>query len=47
MPKKVRPGRLAGQTRRLLRCGVWAGPAFTATFLAEFPASFAGDLPAE
>ena len=31
----MRPGRLAGQTRRLLRCGVWAGPAFTATFLAE------------
>ena len=31
----MRPGRLAGQTRRLLRCGVWAGPVFTATFLAE------------
>jgi hypothetical protein len=35
MPKMMRPGRLAGQTRRLLRCGVWAGPAFAATFLAE------------
>jgi Protein of unknown function (DUF998) len=35
MPKTMRPGRLAGQTRRLLCCGVWAGPAFTATFLAE------------
>jgi Protein of unknown function (DUF998) len=31
----LRPGRLAGQTRRLLRCGMWAGPAFAATFLAE------------
>jgi Protein of unknown function (DUF998) len=31
----VRPGRLARQTRRLLRCGIWAGPVFTATFLAE------------
>ncbi len=27
--------RLAGQGRRLLRCGVWAGPVFAATFLAE------------
>jgi hypothetical protein len=36
MPKTMRPGQLAGgQIRRLLRCGVWAGPAFTATFLAE------------
>ncbi|MBO0823160.1 MAG: DUF998 domain-containing protein [Actinobacteria bacterium] len=35
MPKTVRAGWLAGQTRRLLRCGVWAGPVFTATFLAE------------
>jgi hypothetical protein len=35
MPKTMRPGRLAGQTRRLLRCGIWAGPVFTATFLAE------------
>jgi len=35
MPKMLRAGRLAGQTRRLLRCGVWAGPAFAATFLAE------------
>ncbi len=29
------PGRLAGRTGRLLRCGIWAGPVFTATFLAE------------
>jgi hypothetical protein len=29
------PGRPAGQTRRLLRCGMWAGPVFAATFLAE------------
>jgi hypothetical protein len=35
MPKTMRPGRLAGQTRKLLRCGIWAGPVFTATFLAE------------
>jgi hypothetical protein len=35
MPTMVRPGRLAGQARRLLRCGVWAGPVFAATFLAE------------
>jgi len=35
MPKTMRLGRLAGQTRRLLRCGIWAGPVFTATFLAE------------
>lgn len=35
MPKTTRPGRLAGQVRGLLRCGMWAGPAFTATFLAE------------
>ena len=26
---------LAGQARRLLRCGVWAGPVFAAMFLAE------------
>ena len=31
----MRPGRLARQTRRLLRCGMWAGPVFAATFLAE------------
>ena len=35
MPKTMGPGRLAGQTRRLLRCGIWAGPVFTATFLTE------------
>ena len=35
MPKNVRARWLAGQTRRLLRCGMWAGPVFTATFLAE------------
>jgi hypothetical protein len=35
MPKMLRSGRLAGQARRLLRCGIWAGPAFAATFLAE------------
>jgi hypothetical protein len=35
MPKILRPGRLAGQTRGLLRCGIWAGPVFTTTFLAE------------
>jgi hypothetical protein len=35
MPKTVRAGWLVGQTRRLLRCGIWAGPIFTATFLAE------------
>lgn len=35
MPKTMRPGRLAAQTRWLLRCGIWAGPVFTATFLAE------------
>ena len=35
MPKMMRPGPLAGQTRRLLRCGMWAGPVFTAAFLAE------------
>jgi hypothetical protein len=35
MPTMTRPGRLAGQTRRLLRCGMWAGPVFAATFLAE------------
>ena len=35
MPMTTRPGRLAGQTRRLLRCGVWAGLVFTATFVAE------------
>jgi hypothetical protein len=32
---RTRPGRLARQARRLLRCGIWAGPVFTATFLAE------------
>lgn len=31
----TRPGRLAGQASKLLRCGLWAGPAFAATFLAE------------
>lgn len=31
----VPPGRLAGQARRLLRCGVWAGPVYAATFLAQ------------
>jgi Protein of unknown function (DUF998) len=31
MPEMMR----AGRVRRLLRCGMWAGPAFTATFLAE------------
>jgi hypothetical protein len=35
MAKVMRPGRLAGQARTLLRCGMWAGPVFTATFLAE------------
>jgi hypothetical protein len=35
MPTMMRPGRLAGQARRLLRCGMWAGPVFAATFLAE------------
>jgi hypothetical protein len=35
MPKTVCAGWLVGQTRRLLRCGIWAGPIFTATFLAE------------
>jgi Protein of unknown function (DUF998) len=35
MPKTTRPGRRAGQIRGLLRCGAWAGPVFTATFLAE------------
>jgi hypothetical protein len=35
MPKTLRPGRLAGRTRGLLRCGGLAGPVFTATFLAE------------
>jgi hypothetical protein len=35
MPTMMPPGRLAGQARRLLRCGVWAGPVFAATFLAE------------
>jgi hypothetical protein len=35
MPKMTRPGRLAGQASKLLRCGLWAGPAFAATFLAE------------
>jgi hypothetical protein len=34
MPKMM-PGRLAGQARTLLRCGIWAGTAFAATFLAE------------
>ena len=31
---RMRPERLAGQTRTLLRCGMWAGPAFAATFVA-------------
>jgi hypothetical protein len=35
MPKTVRGDWLLGQARRLLRCGMWAGPVFTATFLAE------------
>jgi hypothetical protein len=35
MSKAMRPGRLAGQARGLLRCGIWAGPVFVATFLAE------------
>ena len=35
MSKVMRPGRLAGQARGLLRCGLWAGPVFVATFLAE------------
>jgi hypothetical protein len=35
MPEKTRPERLAGRTRGLLRCGMWAGPAFAAAFLAE------------
>jgi hypothetical protein len=30
MQGMVQPGRLAGQARRLLRCGVWAGPALVA-----------------
>ena len=35
MPKTMRPKRLAGPARTLLRCGLAAGPLFTATFLAE------------
>jgi hypothetical protein len=35
MSKVRRAGRLAGQARGLLRCGIWAGPVFAATFLAE------------
>jgi hypothetical protein len=35
MPTMTGPGRLAGQARGLLRCGLWAGPVFAATFLAE------------
>ena len=35
MPMMMRPGRLAGQARALLRCGLWAGPVFAATFLVE------------
>jgi hypothetical protein len=35
MAKVMRPGRLAGQAKTLLRCGMLAGPVFTATFLAE------------
>jgi hypothetical protein len=35
MPTMMQPGRLAGQARGLLRCGMWAGPVFAATFLAE------------
>ena len=35
MTKAMRPIRLAGQARALLRCGAWAGPAFAAAFLAE------------
>jgi hypothetical protein len=35
MPKQMRRGRLTGQVRGLLRCGILAGPVFAATFLAE------------
>lgn len=35
MLSAIGPGRLAGRTRGLLRCGIWAGPVFMATFLAE------------
>jgi len=35
MPKTGRAGWLVRKARRLLRCGVWAGPVFTATFLVE------------
>jgi hypothetical protein len=40
MPEMMRPGRLAGQARGLLRCGMWAGPTFAATFLAVPPSSW-------
>jgi Protein of unknown function (DUF998) len=35
MPKTMGPEWLTGQGRRLLRCGMWAGPVFTAAFLAQ------------
>ena len=35
MPKTIGPEWLTGQAGRLLRCGMWAGPVFTATFLAQ------------
>jgi hypothetical protein len=35
MLNAIGPGRLAGRSRTLLRCGIWAGPVFMATFLAE------------
>jgi hypothetical protein len=41
MPKMMR----AGQTRLLLRCGMWAGPVFAAMFLAEGAARHDGYQP--
>jgi hypothetical protein len=35
MSTVMRPAFLAGHARGLLRCGRWAGPVFTATFLAD------------
>jgi len=35
VPRAMTAEGRAGKTRMLLRCGVWAGPAFTAVFLAE------------
>jgi hypothetical protein len=35
MPKTMGPGWLTGQGRRRLRCGMWTGPVFTATILAQ------------